>query len=175
MKPQQDIPKENEADTTHFQAVEPPTHTEEWQCFVESDKGYFMHESGLKTTRLSLRILNYRVEEGILFSAAYREPETVVQAVFMDEDNQVGTIVFRTYSRDNFLQLVNSLALKRIPLATQVITASMKEMKSKAGHAFFAVHFTAENNSQSEFEKIRAFVTSLPHILTCFRQLPKPE
>jgi hypothetical protein len=147
----------------------------DWRCMVEKTKGYFICNGEEKSHTLKLRILNYRLEEGVLFSDLYKEPETVVQAIFVDENDIVGTIVFRTSSKDNFMNMVDNLAVKRIPLATQVISATMEKVTSKAGWVFHVIKFTPENNTRENFEEIKNFVSSHPEALTCFRALPRPE
>jgi hypothetical protein len=151
------------------------SHPRDWRAMVEKGKGFFTCNGDESGKQLRMRILNYRLEEGVLFSDVYKEPESVIQAVFIDENDIVGTIVFRTASRDNFLHLVDNLTAKRIPIATQIISANMEKVTSKAGWVFHLVRFTSETNSRENFEDIKTFISLVPEALTCFRNLPRPE
>ncbi|MBC8110028.1 MAG: hypothetical protein H7Y04_03105 [Verrucomicrobia bacterium] len=165
------LPEVFKSESAGIYAAETPN---DWRCMVEKDKGYFVCNGNAQENSLRLRILNYRVEDGVLFSAAYPQPETVIQAIFIDDNDVVGTIVLRTSAKEHFLQMAEKLSSRRIPMATQRIMAQMELVTSQAGHTFYTIRFSNEDNSRTNFEEIKTFVAENPAVLSCFRKLPRP-
>lgn len=145
----------------------------DYRTMLEKTQGYFSCNDINKGGKIKMRILNWRNEHGVRFSDAYPEPETVVQVIFIDEQDLVSTVLFRTSSMKNFYQLIDNIFAEGKALAQVVVTATMEKVTSKAGYTFHIAKFSYEDNTEENLREIMFFAQNVPDALYCFRELPR--
>jgi hypothetical protein len=146
----------------------------DWRCMVGRDTGFFQCNGVRKGSELKFHILRWQEEHGVKFSDEFKEPESVVQAIIVDENNFIGCIVFRTYSKDEFEKMIDNIAITGAPLASMEITARMEKLTTKEKKfTFHIVHFTFEPAKPDRVREIAEFVQAVPVSLESFRNLPK--
>jgi hypothetical protein len=145
----------------------------DYRALVEKSRGEFTCGDVMKGKSLKMRILRYRVEQGVRFSEAYPQPETVVQVLFIDEQDLVSTVVFRTSSYNNFMRLVDNLTAEKRAVASVIVSADMDKVTSKNNYTFHVVRFSYEPNTEADLKRIMDFVKANQEALYCFRELPK--
>ena len=112
-------------------------------------------ESKIIGNELKLEILSFRTFEEQLFNYPY---QSWLEVIFVDPDNIVGHILFKTESLDNFLNLTLDLGTKGIAIGTGIITAKMSKRNSDTG-TYYAVEFEWLEHPQTErIAELKAFV-----------------
>ena len=112
-------------------------------------------ESKIIGNELKLEILSFRTFEEQLFNYPY---QSWLEVIFVDPDNIVGHILFKTESLDNFLNLTLDLGTKGIAIGTGIITAKMSKRSSDTG-AYYAVEFDWQEQEQKErVTELKTFV-----------------
>ncbi len=145
----------------------------DYRALCDKASGFFSCNEISKGGAIKMRILNWRLEQGVRLSDVYPEPETVVQVVFIDEQNLISTVLFRTSSMRNFIQLIDNITAEGYALASLVVTAVLERVTTKSAHTFHIVKFKYEPNDEQNIREIIAFVQSSPQALNCFRDLPR--
>lgn len=101
-------------------------------------------ESKLIGNELKIEILSFRTFEEQLFNYPY---QSWLEVIFVDPDNIVGHILFKTESLDNFLNLTLDLGVKGIAIGTGIVTAKMSKRSSDTG-TYYAVEFEWEEQKK---------------------------
>ena len=113
-------------------------------------------ESKLIGNELKLEILSFRTFEEQLFNYPY---QSWLEIIFVDPDNIVGHVLFKTESLDNFLNLTLDLGVKGIAIGTGIVTAKMNKRSSDLG-AYYAVEFDWEEHKQKKrVSELKTFVS----------------
>ena len=113
-------------------------------------------ESRLIGNKLKLEILSFRTFEEQLFNYPY---QSWLEVIFVDPDNIVGHVLFKTESLDNFLNLTLDLGVTHIAIGTGIVTAKMNKRSSDLG-AYYAVEFDWEEHKQQErVSELKTFVS----------------
>ena len=112
-------------------------------------------ESKIIGNELKLEILSFRTFEEQLFNYPY---QSWLEVIFVDSDNIVGHILFKTESLDNFLNLTLDLGTKGIAIGTGIVTAKMSKRTSDTG-TYYAVEFDWQEHSETErVAELKTFV-----------------
>lgn len=111
-------------------------------------------ESGIVGLELKLEILAFRTFEEQLFNYPY---QSWLEIIFVDPDNIVGHILFKTESLDNFLNLHLDLGIKGVAIGTGIVTAKMNKRSSDLG-TYYAVEFDWKDNQKERIEELKAFI-----------------
>ncbi|HHP7231697.1 MAG TPA: hypothetical protein ACFCUY_12665 [Xenococcaceae cyanobacterium] len=113
-------------------------------------------ESKIIGNELNIEILSFRTFEEQLFNYPY---QSWLEVIFVDPDNIVGHILFKTESLDNFLNLTLDLGVQGIAIGTGIVTAKMSKRSSDTG-TYYAVEFDWEEQKKKErVEELKAFVS----------------
>lgn len=113
-------------------------------------------ESKIIGNELKLEILSFRTFEEQLFNYPY---QSWLEVIFVDPDNIVGHILFKTESLDNFLNLTLDLGVEGIAIGTGIVTAKMNKRSNDTG-TYYAVEFSWEKHTKKErTEELKAFVS----------------
>ena len=112
-------------------------------------------ESKIVGNELKLEILSFRTFEEQLFNYPY---QSWLEVIFVDPDNIVGHILFKTESLDNFLNLTLDLGVKGIAIGTGIVAAKMNKRTSDTG-TYYAVEFDwQEHQKEERVAELKAFV-----------------
>lgn len=134
--------------------------------------GFFSCDNEVHGDSITFRVIDWRIEQNILFSDVYKGPEEVVQAIIIDEKMVVGTIVFRTISMHEFLQMMSQLEINETAFATIDITATLEKTKTKKGYQFFIAKFGYTEGAEDYTNGIIEFIKQCPQVMECWRLLP---
>ena len=96
---------------------------------------------GMRGPRLDMEIIAAAVQEGEFYGYP---PQKWMFVMFVDPDGVLSTILFKTESLDNFVELWRSNKLKGESLLGKTISARMAKRVSRAnGESYYAVEFEA--------------------------------
>jgi hypothetical protein len=112
-------------------------------------------ESKIVGNELTIEILSFRTFEEQLFNYPY---QSWLEVIFVDPDNVVGHLLFKTESLDNFLNLTLDLGLQGIAIGTGIVTAKMSKRSSDLG-TYYAVEFDWQENQKERVEELKTFVS----------------
>ena len=113
-------------------------------------------ESKIIGNELKLEVLSFRTFEEQLFNYPY---QSWLEVIFVDPDNIVGHILFKTESLDNFLNLTLDLGLEGKAIGTGIVTARMNKRSNDNG-SYFAVEFSWQEQEKKErVSELKAFVS----------------
>jgi hypothetical protein len=112
-------------------------------------------ESKIVGNELTIEILSFRTFEEQLFNYPY---QSWLEVIFVDPDNIVGHLLFKTESLDNFLNLTLDLGLQGIAIGTGIVKAKMSKRSSDLG-TYYAVEFDWQENQKERVEELKTFVS----------------
>jgi hypothetical protein len=112
-------------------------------------------ESKIVGNELKLEILSFRTFEEQLFNYPY---QSWLEVIFVDPDNVVGHILFKTESLDNFFTLTLDLSIQGIAIGTGIVSAEMSKRSNDNG-TYYAVEFDWQENQQERVEELKTFVS----------------
>jgi hypothetical protein len=112
-------------------------------------------ESKIIGNELKLEILSFRTFEEQLFNYPY---QSWLEVIFVDPDNIVGHILFKTESLDNFLNLTLDLGTLGVAIGTGIVTAKMNKRSSDTG-TYYAVEFDWQEQKTERVAELKSFVT----------------
>jgi len=133
--------------------------------------------NGIKQGKeLKVRVINYRDEENVMFGDEYKEPITCTQAIVVDADGNIGTLVFITETaRDRFLTVADYCQAKKTPLPTQWLKIALEKTTSKEkGFVFHTPKIEVESSTKDEIAELIECIKLVPKCLNVFRELPRP-
>ena len=109
---------------------------------------------------LEMEIFGFRTIDDELFGYEY---QTWLQVLFIDPQNVVSSVLFKTESMDNFANLQAELAAKGRAVGEGVVTATMSKRSSNTtGKSYFAVEFEwREREDTKRLQEIAEFVSGL--------------
>jgi hypothetical protein len=108
---------------------------------------------------LKMEVFGFRTIDDELFGYEY---QTWLQVLFIDPQNVVSSILFKTESMDNFANLQVDLLTQGRAIGEGVVTAVMAKRSSNAGKGYFAVEFSwAEREDGERLLEIGQFVSGL--------------
>jgi len=108
---------------------------------------------------LKMEIFGFRTIDDELFGYEY---QTWLQVLFIDPQNVVSSILFKTESMDNFANLQVDLLTQGRAIGEGIVTAVMSKRSSNAGKGYFAVEFSwAEREDSERLLEIGQFVSNL--------------
>jgi hypothetical protein len=119
---------------------------------------------------LNLEILAYRKIQDELFGYDF---QTWLEIIFIDPQNIISHIMFKSESLDNFDELVLELSDKKVAIACGTVTAQMQPRTSRAtGTSYYAVEFTWQPKAHERIEEIKAFAKTIPYEALTVYALP---
>jgi hypothetical protein len=146
----------------------------QWRANMEKSVGEFLMLDQKKGPTLDMRIINWRLEEGVQFSDQ-TGIEDVIQVLFIAPNNAISSITFRTHSISNFNRLITGILLNEDIVAQKIVTAKMVKKESN-GNKYHIVEFEVKNNTLEGFEEIADFLVNVsPEAVDAFLELPRPE
>jgi len=113
-------------------------------------------ETEMLGNSLQMEILAYRTFNAELFNYPYQQ---WVEVFFIDKDNTVSNILFKTESIGNFLELITSLTVAKLPLGSQIVTAKTSKRSSDNGN-YYAVEFSYVDNQADRAAELCDFITN---------------
>ncbi len=105
---------------------------------------------------LVMEVLGYRTFNAPLFNYPYQQ---WLEVFFIDKDNTVSHILFKTESIANFLELMRKLTAKSQSLGTQIITAKTSKRTNDNG-TYYAVEFESVDNSPERTQELAEFLNT---------------
>jgi hypothetical protein len=112
-------------------------------------------ESKIIGNELKLEILSFRTFEEQLFNYPY---QSWLEVIFVNPDNIVGHILFKTESLDNFLNLTLDLGTLGVAIGTGIVAAKMSKRSSDTG-TYYAVEFDWQEQKTERVTELKTFVT----------------
>ena len=103
---------------------------------------------------LQMEILTWRSFNAQLFNYPYQQ---WIEVFFIDKDNTVSHILFKTESIANFLELMRKLTRYQKSLGTQKVTASTAKRSNDTG-TYYAVEFSSIDNKEERVKELAEFV-----------------
>ncbi|WP_051023593.1 hypothetical protein [Synechococcus sp. PCC 7502] len=120
---------------------------------------------------LNLEILAFRKIQDELFAYEF---QTWLEIIFIDAQNIISHILFKTESLDNFDELVLELSERKVAIACGTVTAQMQSRSSRTnGTNYYAVEFTWQPNPPERIEEIKAFAKTIPYEALTVYALPE--
>ncbi len=113
-------------------------------------------ESEIIGSSFNLEILSFREFPDTLFGYPYPD---WLEIFFVDRENVVSHILFKTESIGNFLELLRKLTIAKLQLGTCIVTAQMSKRVNDYG-TYFAVEFSATNNEQKRVKQLAEFISA---------------
>ena len=109
---------------------------------------------------LNLEILAFRKIQDELFGYDF---QTWLEIIFIDPQNIISHIMFKSESLDNFDELQLDLSEKKQAIACGTVTAQMQPRSSRAnGTSYYAVEFTWQPKATERIAEIKAFAQTIP-------------
>ncbi len=105
---------------------------------------------------LQMEVLAYRSFNAQLFNYPYQQ---WVEAFFIDKENTVSHILFKTESIANFLELMRKLTAKEKSIGSQIVTAKTAKRSNDNG-TYYAVEFESVDNEVERSNQLAEFVNS---------------
>ena len=127
-------------DVTKLEPGQIMTDTSPRQYRSDCQAGQFkIGASTMKGQKLDMELIGAQLSEGEYFGY----PNTRWLAIlFADQEGVVSTILFKTESLDNFLEVQRAVRLKNETLLGKCLRATMSKRSSRAnGNSYFAVEF----------------------------------
>jgi hypothetical protein len=122
---------------------------------------------------LDLEVLAFRKIQDELFGYDY---QTWLEIIFIDPENIIAHVMFKTESLDNFDEMVLDIAKNNQALSCGIVTATMVPRSSRAnGTSYHAVEFTWKPNADERVLEIRQFAQTLPYESLTVHALPAAE
>ena len=111
-------------------------------------------ESDMLGKSLEMEILVWRSFNAELFNYPYQQ---WIEVFFIDKDNTVSNILFKTESIANFLELMRKLMAANKALGTQIVTAKTSKRSNDTG-TYYAVEFDSVDNNSERVKELTEFV-----------------
>lgn len=125
--------------------------------------GQFKIKDQIQGPELVMEIISIRKIVGEYFDY---ESQDWLEVLFIDSNNSVSNVLYKTESIDNLLDLVKQIYAKGKPIANMIITGLMRQRQSKRlGTKYYAVDFTWKENTPERIEEIKEFVGQHPELL----------
>ncbi len=105
---------------------------------------------------IEMEIITYRSFNGELFGYRYQQ---WVEVFFIDKENIVSHILFKTESIANFLELMRKLTAIKKSIGTQIVTAYTAKRSNDSG-TYYAVEFESKDNDSDRIKQLSDFVNS---------------
>ncbi len=99
-------------------------------------------ESEILGNSLEIEIISFRDFDDEIFGYPFQK---WLEVFFIDKDNTVSHILFKTESIGNFLELLRKLTIASVAIGTCIITAKMSKRTNDHG-TYYAVEFEATDN-----------------------------
>ena len=113
-------------------------------------------ESHILGNTLQMEILGFRCFDSELFGYPYQQ---WLESFFVDKDNTVSHILFKTESIANFLELMRQLTANGKAIGTQIVTAKTSKRSNDNGN-YFAVEFESIDNESDRIQTLCEFVNT---------------
>ncbi len=113
-------------------------------------------ESEIIGSSLAMEIISFRDFDDAIFGYPYQK---WLEVFFIDKDNTVSHILFKTESSGNFLELLRKLTIALKAIGTCIVTAKMFKRTNDNG-TYFAVEFEAVENNPERVKKLAQFVNN---------------
>lgn len=125
--------------------------------------GQFKIKDQVQGPELQMEIISIRKVVGEYFDY---DSQDWLEVLFIDSNNSVSNVLFKTESIDNLLDMIKSLYSKHRPIADFIITGKMRQRQSKRlGTKYFAVDFTWKENTAERIAEIKEFVAKHPELM----------
>ncbi len=132
-----------------------PGHPRSYRANCQS--GVFkIGESETIGSSLDMEILSSREFPDTLFGYPFQD---WLEIFFIDRENVVSHVLFKTESIDNFLELLRKLRIARVALGSCIVTAQMSKRSNDYG-TYYAVEFSATNNESKRVKQLAEFVNA---------------
>ncbi len=105
---------------------------------------------------IEMEIITYRSFNAELFGYRY---QLWVEVFFIDKENTVSHILFKTESIANFLELMRKLTAIKKSIGTQIVTAKTAKRSNDSG-TYYAVEFESKDNDSDRIKQLSDFVNS---------------
>ncbi len=105
---------------------------------------------------IEMEIITYRSFNAELFGYRYQQ---WVEVFFIDKENTVSHILFKTESIANFLELMRKLTAIKKSIGTQIVTAKTAKRSNDSG-TYYAVEFESKDNDSDRIKQLSDFVNS---------------
>ncbi len=120
--------------------------------------GQFKIKDQIMGPEMAMEIISIRKIVGEYFDY---ESQDWLEVLFIDSNNSVSNVLFKTESIDNLLDTVKMLYAKGRPIADFIITGQMRQKQSKRlGTKYYAVEFTWKENTPERIAEIKEFVAN---------------
>lgn len=113
-------------------------------------------ETDMLGKSIQMEVLAYHSFNAELFNYQYQQ---WLEVFFVDKDNTVSQILFKTESIANFLELMRKLAAINRPLGSQIVTVKTAKRSNDNG-TYYVVEFERNNNKVERSKQLAEFVNS---------------
>lgn len=125
--------------------------------------GQFKIKDRIMGPELAMEIISIRKIAGEYFDY---DSQDWLEVLFIDSNNSVSNVLFKTESIDNLLDVVKNIYAKGKPIANFIITGLMRQRQSKRlGTKYYAVDFTWKENTPERITEIKEFVGVHPELM----------
>ena len=111
-------------------------------------------ETDMLGNSLEMEVLAYRSFFAPLFNYPYQQ---WIEIFFIDKDNTVSHILFKTESIGNFLELMRKLTASSKSIGTQIVTAKTAKRSNDNG-TYYAVEFQSNDNKPERVKELTEFI-----------------
>jgi hypothetical protein len=139
----------------------------EWRSICSNNGGFKIGEKGRLETELKMQVLFFEdYPQTIFFEKTYQKNpiQDWVFIYFVDSENQLSTMFLKGRSRDNFIELLRTIAGKGKSIGSQVVTAYMNDKTSeveingqKQNVTYNIVYFKTEDNTPEKTQILKDF------------------
>ena len=144
----------------------------QWRANCQS--GLFtIGSSTIRGNKLEMEIVGAQINEGEFFGYPHQRWLAVL---FVDPDGVMSSILFKTESMENFIELRRQYFVKGESLLGKTIRATMSKRASKSGNGYYAVEFdiAADGRYAEAIGKFRQLHYS-PQLLQIENNSTSPE
>lgn len=144
----------------------------QWRANCQS--GLFtIGASTIRGNKLEMEIVGAQINEGEFFGYPHQKWLSIL---FVDPDGVMSSILFKTESMENFIELRRQYFVKGESLLGKTIRATMSKRASKSGNGYYAVEFdiAADGKYAEAISKFRQLHYS-PQLLQIENNSTSPE
>ncbi len=113
-------------------------------------------ESEIIGNSIEMEIISFRDFDDAIFNYPYQK---WLEIFFIDKDNVVSHLLFKTESIDNFLELLRKLMIAKKAIRKSIVTAKMSKRSNDNG-TYYAVEFESADNKPDRVKELTEFVNN---------------
>ena len=116
----------------------------QWRANCQSGQ-FTIGGSIMRGNKLEMEVIGAQINEGEFFGYPYQRWLAIL---FVDPDRVMSSILFKTESMENFIELRRQYFVKGESLLCKTIRATMSKRASKSGNGYFAVEFEVASDGK---------------------------